>query len=100
MKAMGKKRFTDEQVRDIVAEYRAGNEPVEAVCRKYGISGATLYRWQAAGGRSAGVDRRQLKALERENQELKRLLAKALLTSATLCAMLDRPDGHETDGNG
>ncbi len=92
---MGKSRFTEEQIQEILAECRPGNVTMDAICRKYGISGATLYRWQAAHGQSGSARMRQVRALERENRELKRLLAKALLTSARLCAMLGRPEGDE-----
>lgn len=95
---MGKSRFTEEQIQGILAEYRPGNISLDAICRKYGISGATLYRWQATHSQSGGSARmRHVRALERENRELKRLLAKALLTSARLCAMLERPEGHEPE---
>lgn len=94
---MGKSRFTEEQIQNILAEYRPGTVSVDDVCRKYGISGATLYRWQAAHGQSGSARMRHVRALERENRELKRLLAKALLTSARLCAMLERPEGREPE---
>ncbi len=48
---------------------------VPQVCKELGISEQTYYRWrQKYGGMSPDVAR-QLKALERENARLKRLVA-------------------------
>ncbi len=48
---------------------------VPEVCKELGISEQTYYRWrQKYGGMSPDVAR-QLKALERENARLKRLVA-------------------------
>lgn len=42
---MGKSRFTEEQIRLAVQQAEAGVGPTE-LCRKYGISRATFYRWR------------------------------------------------------
>ena len=48
---------------------------VPAVCKELGVSEQTYYRWrQKYGGMAPGVAK-QLKALERENARLKRLVA-------------------------
>jgi putative transposase len=54
------------------------------VCRKHGISSATLYAWRA---KYSGMDvsqARKLKVIEEENGRLKRLLADAMLDNAVL----------------
>ena len=54
------------------------------VCRKHGISSATLYAWKA---KYAGMDvsqARKLKVLEEENGRLKRLLTNAMFDNAVL----------------
>jgi putative transposase len=54
------------------------------VCRKHGISDATLYKWKAKYGGMEVSDARRLKALEEENAKLKKLLAEAILDNAML----------------
>ena len=45
------------------------------MCRKYGISDATFYKWRSRYGGMEVSDARRLKALEDENRRLKKLLA-------------------------
>jgi putative transposase len=54
------------------------------VCRKYGISSATFYKWKAEYGGLDVSDAKRLKALEDENAKLKKLLAEAELDKAML----------------
>ena len=51
---MRKSRFSDEQVIAIQREPEAGR-PTAEVCRKYGVSGATFYKWKAKYRRDGGV---------------------------------------------
>ena len=54
------------------------------LCRKYGMSEATLYNWKAKYGGLDVSEAKRLKALEDENAKLKRLLADAMLDAAAL----------------
>ena len=54
------------------------------VCRKHGISSATLYAWKAKYGGMDVSQARMLRVLEDENARLKRLLADAMLDNAVL----------------
>ena len=54
------------------------------MCRKHGISGATLYNWKAKYGGLDLSEARRLKSLEDENTRLKQLLAEAMLDNAML----------------
>jgi len=76
-------RFTEEQIIGVLREQEAGAKTVD-VCRKYGISSATFYKWKAKYGGLDVSDARRLKALEDENAKLKRLLAEAMLDNAML----------------
>ena len=53
--------------------------PIKGLCRKDGFSDAAFYTWRAKFGGMAVPDARPLKALERENAKLKKLLAEAHL---------------------
>ena len=76
-------RFSEEQIIGILREQEAGAATAE-VCRKHGISSATLYKWKAKYGGLEVSDARRLKALEAENAKLKKLLAEAMLDNVML----------------
>ena len=80
---MKRSRFTEEQIIAILREQEAGLATAE-VCRKHGISTATLYAWKAKFGGLEVSEAKRLKALEDENGKLKRLLAEAMLDNAVL----------------
>ena len=84
---MKRSRFTEEQIIGILKEHRAGL-PAAELCRKHGISNATLYTWRSKYGGMEVSDARKLKALEDENRKLKKLLAESALDVATLKEML------------
>lgn len=42
---MKRSRFTDEQIFGILKEHEAGT-PVSELCRKHGVSDASIYRWK------------------------------------------------------
>ncbi len=84
---MGKRKFNDDQITGILKEHQAG-VTVADVCHKHGISEPTFYRWQSLQSGNTGLDTKRLRALEEENQKLKKLLAEAMLSAATLSEML------------
>ena len=86
---MRKSRFSDEQVIAILREQEAGRSTAE-VCRKYGVSGATFYKWKAKFGGMEVSEAKRLKVLEDENRKLKRLLAEQVMDNATLKEMLTK----------
>jgi len=67
-------RFTTEQIIGILKEAEAGM-PIKELCRKHGLSDATLYNWKAKYGGMAVSEARRLKDLEDENRRLKKLVA-------------------------
>ena len=54
--------------------------PTTEVCRKYGVSSASFYKYKAKFGGLDISDARKLKALEDENTKLKKLLAEQMWT--------------------
>jgi putative transposase len=82
-------RFTDQQIRYAVQEVEAGISVAE-VCRKYGISEATFYRWRQRFGSLTRSELSRLKELERENARLKKLVAELTLDKQILQDLLAR----------
>ena len=84
-----KKRFTEEQIIGVLKEAEAGLKVAE-LCRKHGISEPTYYNWKAKYGGMTVSEAKRLKALEQENNQLKRLLADAHLHIAALKDVVQR----------
>ncbi len=82
-------RFTDEQIIGILKEHEAGM-PVSELCRKHGVSDASIYKWKAKFGGMDISEAKRLKTLEDENTKLKRLLADAMLDNAALKDLLGK----------
>ena len=76
-------RFTEEQIIGMLKEQEAGAKTAD-ICRKYGISAATFYKFKGKYGGMDVSDARRLKALEDENARLKKLLAEQMLDNAIL----------------
>ena len=86
---MRRSKYSEEQVIGILKEHEAGVSAAE-LCRKYGISDATFYKWRSKYGGMEVSDARKLKALEEENRKLKKLLAESMLDVSTLREMLGK----------
>ena len=84
-----KRRFTEQQIHDILKESEAGANSLE-LCRKYGISKNTFYNWRAKYGGMEVSDLQKMKALEDENNRLKKLVAEQALDNQALKAMLSK----------
>jgi putative transposase len=80
---MRQSKFTETQIMTILKEADAGR-PVNEIWRKYGISSATYYKWNAKYGGLEASDIKRLKELEHENSKLKRLYADMALENAAL----------------
>lgn len=78
-----KKRFSDEQIIGFLKEAEAGLA-VKELCRKYGFSDVSFYTWRNKFGGMELSDAKRLRALEDENNRLKKLLAETLLDKEAL----------------
>ena len=86
---MKRARFSEEQIIAILKEQEAGL-PVADLCRKHGVSDASIYKWKAKDGGMDVSEARRLKTLEEENARLKRLLADAMLDNVALRDLLGK----------
>jgi putative transposase len=84
---MKRSRFSEEQIIAILKEQEAG-VPVSELCRKHGVSDASIYKWKAKYGGIDVSEAKRLKALEDENAKLKRMLADAMLDNVALKDLL------------
>jgi len=82
-------RFSEEQIIGVLREHEVGAN-TEEVCRRHGISSATLYKWKSKYGGLEVSEARRLRALEDENRRLKRLLAESMLDNAALKDLLGK----------
>lgn len=80
---MKKSRFSEEQIIGILKEQESGIKTAD-VCRRHGVSEATFYKWKSKYGGLQVSQAKRLKALERENGQLKKLLAETMLDNAIL----------------
>ncbi len=77
------KRFKEEEIVKILKEADAiGN--VRDVIRKYNVSEQSFYRWRQKYGGIQIAEVRRLRELERENGELKKLVAELTLDNRML----------------
>ncbi len=88
---MKKSRFTEQQIVYAIKQVEAG-VPITELCRKYGISQQTFYRWRRKYGGLAPRELQRLKELERENTQLKKLVADLSLDKQILQDVLARKD--------
>ena len=86
---MKQSRFTEEQIIGILKEHETGVS-VADLCRKDGVSDATVYKWKARFGGMYVSEAKRLKALEDENAKLKRLLADTMLDNVALKDVLGK----------
>jgi putative transposase len=71
---MKKSRFAESQIVSILKEADAGVK-VNEVCRKHGISSATYYKWRSKYGGMEASQLKQMKELESELSQYKRMYA-------------------------
>jgi putative transposase len=80
---MKRGQFTEEQIIGILKEVEAGQK-VGEVCRKYGVSEATYYRWKNVYSGLEVSQVRRLRQLEEENRRLKQIVADLTLDNTML----------------
>jgi putative transposase len=86
---MRRKRFTEEQIIQILKEGDAGAK-TDDLCRRHGVSRNTFYRWRSKYGGMEVSEACRLRQLESENRQLKQLVAELTLDKKALEYMLSK----------
>jgi len=86
---MKKTKYTVEKIIRILRESDAGAR-TEELCREHNISAQTFYRWRKKYGGMDVREAQKLRSLEKENTELKKLLADQLLKTKALEIALEK----------
>lgn len=77
-----KSHSTEEVIR--ILRQADGGQTAQAVWREHNLSEQTFYRWKKKYGGMELADARRLKELEKENAELKKMLAESMLENRIL----------------
>ena len=89
---MARKRYSDEDIlrllREIELSLSSGSD-VATACRKAGVSDATYYTWRKRFGGMGRSEMANLKALQKENDRLKKIVAELELDKLILKESLD-----------
>jgi putative transposase len=84
----GKRYTTEDKIRTL--READGGKAIIDICREKNLSEVTFHRWKRQFGHLEVKEVRRLKELERENGELKKMLADALLKNRVLEAVCEK----------
>ena len=86
---MKKSKFTENQIIQILKAHESGRT-VADLCREYGISDATFYKWRKQFGGMEVDQLRRLREFEEENRRLKHMYAELSLDHRILKEVLEK----------
>lgn len=84
------KRYTTEEKIRLLREADRGEKSIVDLCREANISEVTFHRWKRQFGQMEVNEARRLKELERENTELKKMLAEEMLKNRVLSFVCEK----------
>jgi putative transposase len=84
------KRYTTEDKIRILREADRGEKSIADIYRDENLSAVSFHRWKRQFGQMDIQEARRLKELERENGELKKMLAESLLKNRVLEAVCEK----------
>ena len=86
---MKRKQFSEHQIVKILKEAEAG-VPLPDLCRQYGFSKSSFYKWRAKYGGMDASALKRLKELEEENRKLKQMYAELSLEHQVLKEIVEK----------
>ena len=87
---MKRKRYKTEEKIRILREAERTDKTIQDVCRERGVSEQTFHRWKREFGMMEVAQAKQLKDLQKENAQLKRMLADEMLGKELLKEALEK----------
>lgn len=88
-------QVSQEQIIGILQQAERGEQTVAAICRAHGITETTFSRWRRKYGDMTVAEAARLRALERENARLKRLVATGRARSGVGCDPCHQGAAHK-----
>ena len=85
----GKRYTTEDKIRSL-READRDQKSIQAICHEQNTSEVSFHRWKKQFGHMAINEARRLKELERENSELKKMLAESLLKNRGFEAVCEK----------
>lgn len=84
------KRRKPEEIIMLLRKYEASGMTMELFCKQQEVSTASLIRWRKQFGQMSVSDVKRLKALEKENAELKKMYADAMPSVKILKSTIEK----------
>ena len=84
------KRYSVEQKIRILREADRSERTIQELCREENLSEVTFHRWKKQFGQMDINEARRLRELERENTELKKMLAEEMLKNRVLSFVCEK----------
>lgn len=84
----GKRYSTEDKIR--ILREADSSKGIQETCREHNISEVSFHRWKKQFGQMELSEAKRLKELERENTELKKMLAESLLKNRVLEAVCEK----------
>lgn len=91
-------RYPESQIFQILKEAEAGVLDPE-LCRKYGMSNASFYKWRSKYGCMDVSNMKRTKELEQENARLKKMYAEEKLKAEIISEALEKKWRTHLDAN-
>lgn len=86
---MKQSKFTEVQIIKILSEQNAGKS-VNDICREHGISQGTFYNWKSKYGGMEAHQLAQLKELEKQLSQYKKIVAELTLENVVLKDVIEK----------
>ncbi|AMO19497.1 transposase [Flavobacterium columnare] len=86
---MKKSKFTETQIIKIISEQDKGKR-VNEICREFGISQPTFYQWKSKYSGIEPNQLKQLKELEKELSQYKKIVAELTLQNTVLKDVIEK----------
>lgn len=96
---MRRRKWTQEQILEVLRAAEAPGVSIKEVCRIYGVNWASFYRWRNRYDSGQALQAREQRHLEQENARLKQLLATRDLEIDAMKRVLRKNSPRHSNGD-